>query len=233
MVLSSTWFMEGYIDYELQKYRLLAYLQDVKKHFSATRLYPQLADIIAHYNNLLAYRANKQQLQDAFPKQLRNMHPERLELVYEHLQADDSVMQELEEIISFAIGGMRETISEGAEIYELIEKQMTIEPIGIMPLYKNEGYALMHYTGAKDVHVYHYTISIFENKDARYRALKMLHVDTRTKTLATTWEQMKIDIVRDIRTLPNPAVYVVEFPVRIPFYETLLPITKRALVRYI
>ncbi len=233
MVLSNTWFMEGYIDYELQKYRLLAYLQDVKKHFSATRLYPQLADIIAHYNNLLAYRANKQQLQDAFPKRIANVHPEKLELVYDQFLADDSVMQELEEIITFAIGGMRDTITEGAGIYELIEKQMTIEPIGIMPLYKNEGYALMHYTGTQDVHVFYYTVSIFDNKDARYRALRMQHIDTRIKTLATTWEQMKIDIVREIRTLPNPAVYVVEFPLHVPFYETLLPIAKRALVRYI
>jgi hypothetical protein len=30
MILSETWFMEGYIDFELQKYRLLAYLKDVK-----------------------------------------------------------------------------------------------------------------------------------------------------------------------------------------------------------
>ena len=233
MVLSDTWFMEGYIDYELQKYRLLAYLQDVKKHFSATRLYPQLAEIIAHYNNLLSYRANKQHLQDAFPRRISQIHTERMELVYEQLMADDSVMQELEEIISFAIGGMRETITEGAGIYELIEKKMIIEPVGIVPLYKNEGYALMHYTGEKDVNVYHYTVSIFDNKDARYRALRMQFIDTRTKTYATTWEQMKIEIVRDIRTLPNPAVYVVEFPLHIPFYETLLPITKRALVRYI
>jgi hypothetical protein len=233
MVLSDTWFMEGYIDYELQKYRLLAYLQDVKKNFSATRLYPQLAEVIAHYNNLLSYRANKQLLKDAFPKRLANIAPERMELVYEQLISDNSLIQELDEIISFAIGGMRETITEGAAIYELIEKQMTIEPVGIVPIYKNEGYALMHCTGNTDVNVYHYTVSIFDNKDARYRALRMQHIDTRTKTLANTWEQMKIDIVRDIRTLPNPAVYVVELPLHVPFYETLLPITKRTLVRYL
>ena len=43
MTLSETWFMEGYIDFELQKYRLLAYLHDVKESFNHTKLYPQLS----------------------------------------------------------------------------------------------------------------------------------------------------------------------------------------------
>ena len=36
MVLSETWFMEGYIDFELQKYGLLAYLKEVKQAFDET-----------------------------------------------------------------------------------------------------------------------------------------------------------------------------------------------------
>jgi len=31
--LSETWFAEGYIDFELKKYTLLAYLQEVNKNF--------------------------------------------------------------------------------------------------------------------------------------------------------------------------------------------------------
>ena len=44
--LSETWFAEGYIDFELKKYTLLAYLQEVNKYFDANKLYPQLADLI-------------------------------------------------------------------------------------------------------------------------------------------------------------------------------------------
>jgi len=54
--LSETWFAEGYIDFELKKYTLLAYLQEVDKYFNENKLYPQLADIIFHYNNLVAFR---------------------------------------------------------------------------------------------------------------------------------------------------------------------------------
>lgn len=47
--LSETWFAEGRIDFELKKYTLLAYLQEVNSHFNENKLYPQLADIIFHY----------------------------------------------------------------------------------------------------------------------------------------------------------------------------------------
>jgi hypothetical protein len=233
MILSETWFMDGDIDYELQKYRLLAYLQDVKKSFNETKLYPQLADIVAHYNNLIAFRTNKRLLQDGFPKKLSSIDPESMEIIFERLLNDDEMMRELEDITSFALAEMKETINEGAEIYELVEKQMLIKPVGIMPLYKNEGYVFLSYTGRCEVRIYTYNVSIFEHKEAKYRSIRMTYLDSRVKTLANTFEQIKLDIVREIRTLPNPAVYKVECTDEVPFYETLLPIAKRVLVRHI
>ena len=66
--LSETWFAEGYIDFELKKYTLLAYLQQVNKYFNENKLYPQLADVIFHYNNLVAFKENKKFLQNIFQR---------------------------------------------------------------------------------------------------------------------------------------------------------------------
>ena len=68
--LSETWFADGYIDFELKKYTLLAYLQEINRNFQENKLYPQLADVIFHYNNLVAFRENKKFLQEHFPKKL-------------------------------------------------------------------------------------------------------------------------------------------------------------------
>src|ERR1700722_12475482 len=86
--LSDTWFAEGYIDFELKKYTLLAYLQEVNSCFHQNKLYPQLADIIFHYNNIAAFRQNKKFLQDQFPKRLTGIQMEKLELLYEQLIED-------------------------------------------------------------------------------------------------------------------------------------------------
>ena len=54
--LSVNWFIEGSLDFEYKKYQLLAYLQQINQHFNKTKLYPDLNDLIFHYNNIFAFR---------------------------------------------------------------------------------------------------------------------------------------------------------------------------------
>ena len=104
--LSETWFAEGYIDFELKKYTLLAYLQEISKYFHENRLYPQLSDLIFHYNNIIAFRENKKYLQEQFPKKLTGIQIEKLQLLYEQMIQDSELMQELEDIINYSAGEM-------------------------------------------------------------------------------------------------------------------------------
>src|SRR5882672_6781011 len=101
--LSETWFADGYIDFELKKYTLLAYLQEVNKYFNENKLYPQLADIIFHYNNLVSFRENKKYLQEQFPKKFTGIQLQKLQVLYEQMIEDDELMSELEEIIQYAV----------------------------------------------------------------------------------------------------------------------------------
>ena len=231
MTLSETWFIDGYIDFELQKYRLLAYLKEVNKYFHETKLYPQLSDMIFHYKNLVAFKENKQFLQNSFPKELTKVDMQKLELTYEQLLADDELMQELEQIIDYARPQLKRTIDAGAEIHEMVEQQLTIAPVGILPLYKNEGYVLLQYGEYSEIRAYAYNITLFEEKDAKYRGIRMQFIDSYKKSIVNTFENIKLDIIRSIRTLPNPAVYSIFSPFTVPLNETLLPIAKRVLVR--
>jgi hypothetical protein len=233
MTLNEMWFTEGFIDFELQKYRLLAYLQEVRQCFVETKLYPQLADLVFHYNNLLSFQNNKRFLQEQFPKKLDSVNVQKLEVVYERMLADDTVMRELEQITGYALDEMKGTINEGTEIYEFVEKKMSIEPVGIVPLYNNEGYVFLRYKMYPDIRIYYYNVTLFEHHNARYKGIKLEFIDNRVKNLANTFEQIKIDIIRSYRVLPNPAVYKVEFPLSVPLNETLLPVAKRALIKYI
>src|SRR5437764_10787687 len=138
--LSETWFAEGYIDFELKKYTLLSYLQEINKYFNSNMLYPQLADLIFHYNNLVAFRENKKFLQEQFPKKLTGIQIEKLQVLYEQMMEDDELMQQLEEIIHYAANEMRTTINHGTELYEMVEDKLKISPVGIIPLEQTEGY---------------------------------------------------------------------------------------------
>ena len=138
--LSETWFAEGYIDFELKKYTLLAYLKDINNGFRENKLYPQPADIIFHYNNVVSFRDNKKLLQDNFPKRITGIQLEKLALFYQQVIEDDELMKELEDIIHSATNKMQKTISNGTEIYEFVEEKIIIMPIGLVPLDNTEGY---------------------------------------------------------------------------------------------
>ena len=137
--LSETWFAEGYIDFELKKYTLLAYLQEVNKYFDQNKLYPQLGDVVFHYNNLVAFRENKKFLQEHFPKKMTGIQMEKLQLLYQQMIEDDELMQELEEIIHYAADTLKSTLQTGAGIYEFVEEKINIVPVGLIPLDLKEG----------------------------------------------------------------------------------------------
>jgi hypothetical protein len=231
--LSKTWFAEGYIDFELKKYTLLAYLQEINKYFDQNRLYPQLADLIFHYNNVVAFRENKKYLQEQFPKKLTGIQIEKLQILYEQMIEDDELMKELEEIIGYAADTMKTTISCGTEIYEFVEQNLSISPVGLVPLDIQEGYFFLSAGNSKSTRVYQYRLSIFEKHDEMYRSIKTLYIDMLERSVANTYENIKYDLIKQRSSIPNPAVYCIETELKFPVDETLLPIAKRSLVKYI
>lgn len=231
--LSETWFAEGYIDFELKKYTLLAYLQEINKNFNENKLYPQLADVIFHYHNIVNFRENKKYLQEHFPKKLTGIQMEKLQLLYEQMIADNELMQELEDIINYSAGKMKKTISDGTEIYEFVEEKINISPVGIIPLDIHEGYFFLSSGEINSTGVYHYRLSIFEKHDEKYRSIKTVFVDKWQRSISSTYEHIKGELIRHRKDLPNPAVYSIETDLKFPVDETLLPIAKRSLVKFI
>lgn len=231
--LSETWFAEGYIDFELKKYTLLAYLQQVNSFFNENKLYPQLTDVIFHYNNLLNFNNNKQYLQQQFPKRLSQPDMEKLQLLYQAMIEDDELMQALEEIIHYALKKLKHTIEDGTEIYEFVEEKINIAPVGLIPLDYMEGYFFLSDGSYSNTHVYQYRLSIFEKHEERYRSIKTEFIADWHKSVSNTYENIKSELIRNRRALPNPAVYSIETDLKFPLEETLLPIAKRRLVQYL
>ena len=231
--LSETWFADGYIDFELKKYTLLAYLQEVNKYFNENKLYPQLADVIFHYNNLAAFRENKKFLQEQFPKKLTGVQIEKLQVLYEQMIEDGELMDELEDIINYSASKMKKAITNGTEIYEFVEEKLTIFPVGIIPLDINEGYFFLSEGNYSDTRVYQYRLSFFEKHDEKYRSIRTEFIDSWQRGMINTYENIKAELIRIKSELPNPAVYSIETELKFPVEETLLPIAKRSLVRYI
>ncbi len=231
--LSINWFTEGLIDFEYKKYILLSYLKEINQKFNTNKLYPGFADLVFHYNNILAFKSKKETIRNNFPSKLSPESFEKLKAIYEKITADDDLMSEIESIIQFSISKMNTTLHEGKEIYDFVETRLSIYPIGLIPIYPAEGYMFILDGQKTETKVYEYRVTIFENTEEKYRGINTQYVQTYHRNFINTPENIKIDLLRNRKELPNPAVYAIETDLTFPLNETLLPVAKRSLVRYL
>jgi hypothetical protein len=231
--LGLNWFIEGSLDFEHKKYVLLSYLQEINRHFDKSKLYPNFTDLVFHYNNLLAFKQNKTSLQQAFPQRLTKADIEAVKLTYKKIVEDDSSMQEIERIITYALKKMDPAIQIGKEIYDFVESRLNIDPVGLVPLMPYSGYFSLRNGSDKTNWIYEYQLSIFENKDDQYRGINVQFVDTYEQSFSNTPESIKLNLINQRRHLPNPAVFYVQSDINFPLEQTLLPVAKRSLVKYI
>lgn len=231
--LDKNWITENHIDFEYKKYVLLAYLQHVSEHFTEQRLYPYLSDLVDHYRNLKQLKDNKKHLYNLFPERLKTIDLEQFRIIYNKMVEDDTIMQEIENILDFSIPQMERYLKEGKKIYDFIEERLKIYPVGVIPLNNENGYLFLKSGISPATEVYEYHVSIFENPSEKYRGLHIAYVATFEKSLLNTFESIKSELLRFNKNLPNPAAYVIETEMILPFDETFLPMAKRTLVKRI
>lgn len=231
--LSKNWLTDGLVDYEYKKYILLAYLQNIKKAFDFNEVYPHLNDLIFHYRNLLKIKENKSVYYESFPKSISHADFKKLEIVYKQIIEDDEVMKEIEEIVFFALPKLKELVEAGKEIYEFIEENIEIAPVGITPLYSDEGYLFLKPYQYSDTYIFRYKISIFEGSTERFQGINTELIETAVKGIGETYESKKLALIKQFNYLPNPATFLVVSKIACPMESTLLPISKRMLVQHI
>lgn len=231
--LNDNWITEKHIDFEYKKYILLAYFQEVNQDFNVCKLYPVLSDLLIHYQTTLALKENKALLANSFPKKLTGIDVDQLKLQYENLLNDDNLMHEIECIIDYSLPKFKYYMEEGKKIYDAIEEHMALIPIGVVPLHIEEGYLMLKDTSARKIKVFQYFIKLFTHSREEYRAIYTDFIGDYALTYTNTFEQIKLDLLDNYKSWPNPATYAVDTDITIPFQETYLPIAKRMLVRYI
>jgi hypothetical protein len=231
--LKDNWLTEGLIDFEYKKYVLLGYLKNVKESFGRVELYPHLSDLVFHYRNLVALKDNKALIFESFPKELSLENLKMLELNYKKMIDDDAVMQEIESILEFAVPQLKDSMTEGSTIYEFVESKCELVPVGVVPLYSNEGYMFITQPPENETNVYRYQVTVYQNSAEPMRGLQTLLVYTTHYNFTNTYEQMKLTLIKEYTDLPNPAAFLVLSKMKFPYLQTLVPVAKRLLVKHL
>lgn len=229
--LPKNWITEGLIDFEYKKYQLLAYLQESKREFQAIKLYPALSDLIDHHRVLLELNSGKAELSKFFPKALNGIDLNTAQLHYQSKIEDGNVMKEISQITEFALPRIASQIEEGKSIYDFVEDQVKFEPVGIVPIYNREGFVLLTREASPDVHAFRYKSNILQMAGENFRSITFWLLGIFQRNLFNTLERLKMQLIREVKELPNPATWRLHSPHVFPIEETLVPLSKRLLLK--
>jgi hypothetical protein len=205
------WFLEGLWDAEYQQYRLLAYLQEVRRAFLAQKLYPPLGDLVASYTEMA-------KLAEEVQTALNDPSPE---------------MEVLGEIVAFSLPRLEEVLVEGTTLYETIAQALQVRVVGVVPLYKEEGYVFLRRGTEPLVRAYRYEIRRLYDAQGQQVAIRLSFVKAYSyNPLGLGFIRVREALLEEEDTLPVPLTLAVESPWEVPVDETLLPIIQRTLPRW-
>jgi hypothetical protein len=231
--LSNNWLTENLIDLEYKQYILLAYLENIGEQFNRKLLYPSLSELIEHYRSLQEFKQEISGLQQAFPEKLSTVDLKELKLKYEKVVQNDSIMDELEKIVQFSIPQMELKLTLGKEVYHFVEEHVKIEPVGLVPLYLEEGYMLIEIPKKSETLVYEYGLKFFTQSHNTFRSLSTKYITSISNKGFKTPESIKLELIKTRPVMPNPATYFLNSSLEMPFEEAFFPVAKRMLMKEI
>jgi hypothetical protein len=221
-------------DVERAQYEVLGRLQQVRQAFSRNIVYPYLADLVKLYGSLQNIIDNLEHVRDQLSGEIMGVDLETPQVLRQQPTLGSGQIDHVEELIRWALPYVQDAIEEGRTIYEFVEDHLSLEEVGIVPSYTEEGYVILPDRKARQLHILRYTLSVFTRADERFRSLQTAYVKSLPRGyVAPSPRSIKLDLVDEQPDLPNPATYFIDTDLDFPYEETVLPVSKRKLMRYL
>jgi hypothetical protein len=232
--LSMETFVTAQRDSEIAQYAFLSGMQEYRREFSRSRLYPALSELIGLHQELSDFLRSRDEMNRRFPQQLKRIDETGTHLVFEPTDKENPHLEAIAEVIRWALPLIQEAVDEGAEIFNFVEEHINIEGVGLMPMYCDEGYWFVPENRRSLLHVMRYEISLYSSSAGRHRTLKTTLLESVEQgPLVQSPESLKVSLLERHRELPNPATFQCDTDLEFPYAETMLPVAKRKLMAHL
>ena len=224
-------FFSSDTDWEINQYKVLGGIKKYSSDFNSKKLYPSLANLIKLSSMLEEILKQRESLDKSFPKELKGFDLKNRKVIFESLDQLSPDLEFLFKLIDWAFPLINKAIEEGIIVYDFVEKNMKIEQVGILPLYREEGYFMIKDNIASELQVHRYECSLFSSGKEKYRALKTELIKSIGEFfIDKTPESIKHELIKENKELPNPATFICETDLDFPFADTIFPVAKRKLM---
>ena len=181
-------------DFERTQYRILAFLQQLRRSFQKSALYPTLADLETMRSVLADTIAECERLRD---------------------ETDEPHL--IEDLMSWALPKVDDLLEEGRTLREFARECCLIEEIGVVPAYTNEGYLIL----AADDTTWAYRYRLLTTVRS-LEIHQVQQWDTGRLHLSPVF--VKLHLMDLFPDLPQPAVFSAFMNMPLPVEETTLPV---------
>jgi len=228
--LPENWLTAGLQDAEYKRYLFLAFLQAAEHEHNALRLYPLLPELKKQQDYLESIRANAQHLKANFKAEATHINWEKMKLERKKPKARAPVAQSFD-LLDFALPRLKKMKQEAHTSWESFTQTLRLEPVGIQPLYRREGYLLLPTEVASSVDAYRFRVESLQRYRETWRNVQLWFVARLTKKMFESYLALKKQLVQQFTDLPQPLTFWAEVAQPLPLKPTLLPLLQQRLVR--
>jgi len=229
-------FFTSETDLEMNQYRILGGIREICSDFDKKKIYPTLATLIELKQSIDKIKDERNNLNENFPKQIKGFDIKAQKVIYEspgNINRNENI-EEIFALIDWALPYINDAIDEGTVLFDFVDKNITLEQVGVLPIYKDEGYFMVTDNTAFELQIHRYECTLFSSGKENYRALKTKFVKSeRQVRMVRSPESIKHELIKERKDLPNPATFLFDSDLDFPFTETIFPVVKRKLISHI
>lgn len=217
-------------DYEYNQYLILAGIKVYRNEYRINKIYPGLNELIK-VNTLLEDLLKNERifLRPDIPK-FKNFE------VYNKIFVDeppDAVISDsgfFFDMVKWSIPFIKDAIEEGIVLFEYVEKNINIVPIGHGPFQKDAGYIIIPDNLGHKMHVHRFIRSSDKEKKFPAIGFKTIYLQsTDAADLLISPDKLRKYLIKEYGDLPDPATYICETDLEFPYDESIFPVAKRKL----
>ena len=138
------------------------------------------------------------------------------------LPEDSIEFQTINKIIEYSEPKIKQAYITGKTILMNAANDISVFNIGLLPLYKQEGYLIVRSNEYLILYEYEYSGIIISNIDnITFNEIYRFNISA-----SNTFENIKQYIIKNFNKFSNPAVYAADYSKNYPYESLLLPIIK-------
>lgn len=225
--LDPDWFLRPVIEFEGKSYTFLAWLQRIDKAFDSYRLYPWKNDLHSAALFMRELMDSLEGLKGRFSKDITGFELNPPVIHYHPRFEDSHHLSEIRKIMDWSLVLLEPRISRARELFELLLAEIELEPLGIEPINRDEGYLFIE-TGTTELRIYRYS------HKPKFFLSHQEPVSTNLHFVGEALYESGSGIMRIKRNLSTEKPgYLVKSKTKLPLEQTLLPLAEIRLQQYL